>query len=167
MKIREEKYWLNSTNLKSQSGRNRSNVRSSLSVKQVLTHSSLTCDFLIPKTTFHFAIGRAYVQIWPFDSGRATSENRRIGLRIFLCAFRCRRECMRVMLHISRKHGLRKVGRTYWWVVTLKKRCENCGAESSGPCGAGKLATNITGFRAKLCLLCLRKATLSLAIRSG
>lgn len=56
---------------------------------------------------------------------------------------------------------------THWWVVTLKKRCENCGAESSGPCGAGKLATNITGFRAKLCLLCLRKATLSLAIRSG
>lgn len=60
-----------------------------------------------------------------------------------------------------------KVCRTHWWVVTLKKRCENCGAESSGPCGAGKLATNITGFRAKLCLLCLRKATLSLAIRSG
>ena len=26
---------------------------------------------------------------------------------------------------------------TYWWVVTLKKRSEYCGAESSGPCGPG------------------------------
>lgn len=56
---------------------------------------------------------------------------------------------------------------TYWCVVTLKNRCENCGAESSGPCGAGKLRTNITGFREKYCLDCLKKATESLAIRSG
>ena len=60
-----------------------------------------------------------------------------------------------------------EVYRTYWCVVTLKNRCENCGAESSGPCGAGKLRTNITGFREKYCLDCLKKATESLAIKSG
>jgi len=60
-----------------------------------------------------------------------------------------------------------EVYHTYWCVVTLKNRCENCGAESSGPCGAGKLRTNITGFREKYCLDCLKKATESLAIKSG
>jgi hypothetical protein len=56
---------------------------------------------------------------------------------------------------------------TNWCVVTLKKRWENCGAESSGPCGAGKLITNITGLREKDCLECLRNATESFAIKSG